>query len=401
MKPMQPPYPRGYDADAKCSYHGGGVGHSIERCLAFKYKVQALIDFGWLKFQEDKPSIEANPTIWALIKVGLLKGDYDVGITCALHPDDGHSIEECVEFEDILQDLLDRSLMQVCHKDNEEEVFTQIGVESDVTLPEPLMIHFTRTTPTSVAEGKPSVVIRAPSPFPYKSEKVVPWRYGAHALDEGKGTDPAIENISGIGGMTRSGRIFTPSMVTKEGTNNNETTMAAKAKEFLKGNGVQAEETPDKEEKKEISEEEACEFLKFIQQSEYKVVEQLNRMPARISLLELLMHSTSHRKLLMKILSEAHVEQGVSLNKFEGIIGNIIANNYLTFTDEEIPTKGRGHNKALHVFVKCLDHVIARVLMDNGSSLNVMPKTTLEKLPCDGMHMKPSSMIVRAAVRGK
>ncbi|XP_022632809.1 uncharacterized protein LOC106780655 [Vigna radiata var. radiata] len=185
-------------------------------------------------------------------------------------------------------------------------------------------------------------------------------------------------------------------MINEQGTSNNEAPVAAKAKELLKGKGVQAEETLDKEDRKEISEEEACEFLKFIQQSEYKVVEQLNRMPARISLLELLMHSTSHRKLLMKILSEAHVEQGISLNKFEGIVSNITANNYLTFTDEEIPTEGRGHNKALHVSVKCLNHVIARVLIDNGSSLNVMPKTTLEKLPCDGMHIKPSSMIVRA-----
>ncbi|XP_052726214.1 uncharacterized protein LOC108332575 [Vigna angularis] len=407
MKPMQPPYPRGYDAEAKCSYHGGGVGHSTERCLAFKHKVQALIDSGWLKFQEDKPSIETNPlsghgsastNAVEDEKHELIRdaGDYDEDVTCALHSDDGHSIEECGEFEDILQDLLDRSLMQVCYKDKEGEVFTQIDGESDVTLPEPLVIHFTRTTHVPVAEEKPSVVIRAPSPFPYRSEKVVPWMYGAHVLDEGKGADSAVENITGIGGMTRSGRIFASPMVTREGTNTNETTMAAKVREVLKGKGAQVEETPNEEEKKEISEEEACKFLKFIQQSEYKVVEQLNRMPAQISLLELLMHSTSHRRLLMKVLSEAHVEQGISLNKFEGIVGNIIANNYLTFTIEEIPTEGRGHNKALHVSVKCLDHVIARVLVDNGSSLNVMPKSTLEKLPCDGMHMKPSSMIVRA-----
>jgi len=90
------------------------------------------------------------------------------------------------------------------------------------------------------------------------------------------------------------------------------------------------------------------------------------------------------------------VEQNISLDSFEGIVNNITANNYLTFTDEEIPTEGRGHNKALHVSVKCLDHVIARVLIDNGSSLNVMPKTTLGKLPCEGIHMKPSAMIVRA-----
>ena len=35
--------------------------------------------------------------------------------------------------------------------------------------------------------------------------------------------------------------------------------------------------------------EEASEFLHIIQQSEYKIIEQLNKTPARVSLLELLM----------------------------------------------------------------------------------------------------------------
>ena len=39
---------------------------------------------------------------------------------------------------------------------------------------------------------------------------------------------------------------------------------------------------------------------------------------------------------------------------------------------------------------------MAKVLIDNDSSLNVMPKTTLDKLPFDASHMRPSSMVVRA-----
>jgi len=56
----------------------------------------------------------------------------------------------------------------------------------------------------------------------------------------------------------------------------------------------------------------------------------------------------------------------------------------------------RGHNKALHISVKCVNYVLARVLIDNGQSLNVMPKTTLDKFPCDGSYLRPSAMIVRA-----
>lgn len=83
------------------------------------------------------------------------------------------------------------------------------------------------------------------------------------------------------------------------------------------------------------------------------------------------------------------------MNQFDGIIGNITANNYLTFTEDEVPVEGMGHNMALHISVKCQDHMLAKVLIDNGSSLNVMPKSTLSKLPVDGSYMKPSAMIVR------
>ncbi|XP_073224697.1 uncharacterized protein [Cicer arietinum] len=44
----------------------------------------------------------------------------------------------------------------------------------------------------------------------------------------------------------------------------------------------------------------------------------------------------------------------------------------------------------------CIDHIISRVLIDNGSSLNVISKSTLAKLPCDGTYMRPSPMVVRA-----
>jgi len=100
--------------------------------------------------------------------------------------------------------------------------------------------------------------------------------------------------------------------------------------------------------------------------------------------------------LLVKVLNEAHVAQDISVEGFGGLVNNITANNYLAFAEEEIPIEGRGHNRALHVSVKCMDHIAAKVLIDNGSSLNVMPKSTLEKLPFNDSHLKPSSMVVHA-----
>jgi len=252
--------------------------------------------------------------------------------------------------------------------------------------------------------GRQPLVIQTPSPFAYKDDKDVPWSYGVSIVQEEQKEESVeqcrttIDNIFGIGGMTRSGRLFVhPDLrgETSYGKNREEMAME-KAKSYLKGKVVQVDSEPEERGRREITNEDASEFLKFIQQSEYKVVDQLNRMPARVSLLELLMHSTAHRKLLMKILNRDHVEQDLSLDKFEGIVSHITAHNYLTFTEEEIPSEGRGHNKALHILVKCMNHFISRVLVDNGSSLNVMLKATMNKLHGEGIHLRPSTMVVRA-----
>ena len=51
-KPRRPPYPRGYDVNATCEYHGGVEGHSVENCKALKDKVQSLIYADPIKFRE-------------------------------------------------------------------------------------------------------------------------------------------------------------------------------------------------------------------------------------------------------------------------------------------------------------------------------------------------------------
>ena len=48
----RPPYPKGYDVNVKCEYHGGVGGHSVENCTTFKDKVQSLINADPTKFRE-------------------------------------------------------------------------------------------------------------------------------------------------------------------------------------------------------------------------------------------------------------------------------------------------------------------------------------------------------------
>ncbi|RDY00988.1 hypothetical protein CR513_15743, partial [Mucuna pruriens] len=129
---------------------------------------------------------------------------------------------------------------------------------------------------------------------------------------------------------------------------------------------------------------EAEEFLKLIRHSEYKLLDQMNKTSARISLLSLLLNLETHRSVLLKVLNEAHVAQDI-----------IVERGRLTFLEEEVPAEGRRHNRPLHIFFKCGAYMITRVLIDNGSSLNVLPKATLDKLGSINSQLRASLVVVR------
>ncbi|XP_073221497.1 uncharacterized protein [Cicer arietinum] len=424
-KTIEPPYPKGYDSNAVCDYHSGAVGHSTENCLALKFKVRDLLKAGWLNFKENEPSVKNNPLpvhggpivnaieenhqvirevekikapmgliFSELCKFGLIQGNADVKARCNFHLNEDHSIEECNEFKKELQKLINMGTIQIGRWEKDDGMIaTQSEEKLGITIPKPLVIHFTKEESMNAPGDLRTLIVQIPSPFSYKDNKAIRWNYNVEVhLAKHKNKDVSsskatiVTNVSGIGGVTRNGRIYSP------GKSQREMRVV-----FEKAYTDKEEKKVEKEKvENEVSNEEAQEFLKIIKQSEYKIVDQLNHNPTRISLLSLLMNSESNRKLLMKILNEAHVTHDITVDKFGGIINNITANNHLTFTDDELSTEGRGHNKALHISVMCLDHIMSRFLIDNGSSLNVISKSTLAKLPCDGTYMRSSPMVVRA-----
>ncbi|RDX91779.1 hypothetical protein CR513_26189, partial [Mucuna pruriens] len=78
------------------------------------------------------------------------------------------------------------------------------------------------------------------------------------------------------------------------------------------------------------------------------------------------------------------------------MVNNLTNKRCLTFSEEEVPKEGRRHNQPLHISVKCGEYLIARVLIDNGSSLNVLPKSTLDKLCSINSQLRTNSVVIRA-----
>ncbi|KAI5426999.1 hypothetical protein KIW84_032429 [Lathyrus oleraceus] len=108
------------------------------------------------------------------------------------------------------------------------------------------------------------------------------------------------------------------------------------------------------------------------------------------------MISEAHREALQKVLERDFVEHDVIVNHFNHIFANITSCNNLSFCDEELLEEGRNHNLALHISMNCKDDIISNVLVDTGSSLNVLPKLTLSRLSYQGAPMRYSGVIVKA-----
>ena len=77
-------------------------------------------------------------------------------------------------------------------------------------------------------------------------------------------------------------------------------------------------------------------------------------------------------------------------------MGNIFANNMIAFSNDEIPSGGRGNTKALYITISCKGYTLPRVLLDNGSSVNIISMATLSRLPIDPSHIRKTHLVVHA-----
>ncbi|KAA3462451.1 hypothetical protein EPI10_028937 [Gossypium australe] len=238
------------------------------------------------------------------------------------------------------------------------------------------------------AQIAPRVIIQKLVAFPYKDSKRVPWNYDSNVMIPGE-ENPVntLEEGHHMGFYTRSGRRYD---------------LAKTRTETVKEKALAVEHKKEKTARLEspvnepITKKEAKEFLKFLKHSKYSVVEQLHKQPARILVLALLLSSETHRSTLMKVLNETYVVDDISVNKLDRLVNNISANNFIFFNDNEISSGGMGSTKALHITTRCKGYTLTGVLIDNGSALNVLPLSTLNRLPVDSSHMKTCQNIVRA-----
>lgn len=81
--------------------------------------------------------------------------------------------------------------------------------------------------------------------------------------------------------------------------------------------------------------------------------------------------------------------------QFEGVVNNIATSLSLVLVMRSYPPREEIIKRFSIYSIECVDTVLSIVLVDTGSSLNVMPKGSLAKLTIEGLVMKPSELAVR------
>ncbi|KAF1895883.1 hypothetical protein Lal_00033987 [Lupinus albus] len=244
-----------FNPNVTCAYHSGVIGHSIEHCRALKYKVHHLMDTKQLTFEDATPDVHRNPLpnhgnqginavegaqgesyIWEvpeiktpmkvifqeMCKHGMVEKmveDEDPN-NCEWHGPAGHALEDCPEFKLLLQKMLNMRLITVergplCQSVN---AITQGEGDTSQTR-KPSMTRFlpVMNVPHNAPSHRwiPVMKVMKPvtksrsQPFPYKSDKAVPWVYGGDST-EIVGEPLEVTNVAGVSKITRSGRVYGP-----------------------------------------------------------------------------------------------------------------------------------------------------------------------------------------------
>ncbi|PKI42266.1 hypothetical protein CRG98_037338 [Punica granatum] len=255
----------------------GVPGHILNNCWKLRERIQEMIDAKELVFNAVRSSnVQANPL-----------------------PDHGPARGSSV------------NMISIC----------ALGEgESEQGCPSPFVIEY---VPAGTAVGFAGIdaslapfVINILAREPYSDDKV-PWTY--------EGGLGSLEQQFGVMGITRSRRLYESPAAADKG----------KAPVI----GVEAIPEAPPTPPKKVTEEEAEAFMKIIKASEYKVVEQMAKSPAHISLLAFLLSSEPHREALLRVLTTAQVPKGTSPDRIEETINSIFSNT-ISFSADELPSEG-------------------------------------------------------------
>ena len=85
------------------------------------------------------------------------------------------------------------------------------------------------------------------------------------------------------------------------------------------------------------------------------------------------MASYHHRQTLINLLNQIQVPTNLTPQALNTMIRAIKKEPSISYSEKDLPSKGRDHNDPLHITVDTNGKRVPMVLIDDGSALNVCP----------------------------
>ena len=107
------------------------------------------------------------------------------------------------------------------------------------------------------------------------------------------------------------------------------------------------------------------------------------------------MHSSSHRKALVKALTKMNIQTNATP---EAMVAKIIENKQgvITFSDADLPVEGKNYNRTLFIPAEVKGKRTSYVMVDDGSTINVCPLQILPNLGVKVEELTKSDLVIRA-----
>ncbi|KAI5442896.1 hypothetical protein KIW84_011794 [Lathyrus oleraceus] len=332
-----------YKPELRCAFHQGASGHDIENYYPLKYEVQKLEKSGIVSFEDRVPNVKANHLpVHGNSSVNMVDG-----CPGSFRVFDAVNLRGCSIVKRDIQKLMDENVIQIQQSRDIDDVNVIIPV---FKTSERVVIQFDNNSSNNVNRPVSPLVIRLAGLVPYTSDRAIPYQYNATMVENDQEvllpTTNFVVNIADVKKVTRSGHVFGPV--------------------FPK------------------------EVIEDVSVGKKVDVPAVNLVSAPMC------QSGESREALQRVLEQAYVEHGVTVDQFDHIVANITSCNNLSFCNDELPEEGRNHNLALHIPMNCKEDALSNVLVDTGSSLNVLPKSTMSRLYYQGAPIRYSGVIVKA-----
>lgn len=126
------------------------------------------------------------------------------------------------------------------------------------------------------------------------------------------------------------------------------------------------------------------------------LIEQLSKTPAQVLILGILLTSEQHRERFLNIFRESFVDALITPDRLENMVARVSIPWVITFSENKIPESDTMHNRAIYITARHSDMCIPLILVDNGSTLNIYNKDTLDTLRVPLDCVKPNPCDIRA-----